>query len=394
MALKVKRAGADEYGTRIKVLLGGEPGAGKTRLSSTFPDVIYANANAGLMSVVDRQPPFVDINSIEDLTMLRLALAQEAKAREAILKVPVQTVIIDTLDDIQRLLVAERLEAQKKEAMAISDWGWLGDQMRAIIRSFRNLPLHVIFTVHLKTVEDAETGQTFVKPQLQGAMQDEVAAYVDVAGLLKASPVTRIVEGESRRMLVRVLQTSPDLRHPWLKDRSGKLPMELEVDLNRDYSRIFKLMFPIGGVAAPSEVAAEVDSSTSAPEPAKAAAKRPAQTAPSSQAAPVAPPEPAPPVEESSQPAEQLPGPLEQLPDSVQSELNGNADAASSSLGEPAAENGAAATNGSTNGSGVGLLCQECGDPVESEDQRDLSMIRFRKVLDRKCFVAAKTAKR
>jgi hypothetical protein len=39
------------------------------------------------------------------------------------------------------------------------------------------------------------------------------------------------------------------------------------------------------------------------------------------------------------------------------------------------------------------MICQECGDPIESEDQRDLALIRFRKRLDRKCFLSAKKAK-
>jgi hypothetical protein len=39
-------------------------------------------------------------------------------------------------------------------------------------------------------------------------------------------------------------------------------------------------------------------------------------------------------------------------------------------------------------------LCENCGDPIESDDQRDLSSIRFRKALDRKCFLAAKGAKK
>lgn len=278
MALLVKRAGANEYGTRMKLLLCGEPGAGKTRMSSTFPDVFIADAEGGLMSVADRQTAHISVESTEQLNELRRALSQPPAVRERQLGCPVQTICIDTLDWVQRLLVAERLADQKKDAMAIADWGWLGDQLRAFVRAYRNLDMHVVFTCHVRSVEDSESGATYVKPALQGAMQDEIAQYVDVAGLLRAYPTSKIVSGASQRVLTRVLQTSPDLRHPWLKDRSGKLPMELEVNLTNDFATIFSAIFPTREVVPPSVSVAPAPAP--APGTAKAAreaAKRPAQ---------------------------------------------------------------------------------------------------------------------
>lgn len=404
MALMVKRAGADEYGTRIKVLLCGDPGAGKTRMSSTFPDVIYANAEAGLMSVVDRQPAFVTITGTEQLNELRQNLQQTPTAREKLLGVPVQTVVIDTLDAVQRMLVAERLVDQKKDAMAIADWGWLGDQLRAIVRSYRNLDMHVVFTCHIRTVEDNESGMTFVKPALQGAMQDEIAQYVDVAALLRAHPTSKLVNGESRKVLTRVLQTAPDSRHPWLKDRSGKLPMELEINLTNDFARIYREIFPAGEVAPPS--ASIEPASAPAPGTAKAAreaAKRPAQppAAPSAEA-PAAPPAAAvvaaPDItpQEIPEPELEVPSPevgivreaeealLEGPGEVDQHPLNGNGSAAQAL--EAPQEVAVATAERPT--------CEECGEAIESSDQLELGLIRFRKQLCRTHFVAMKTAKR
>lgn len=146
--MRVMRTGNKEYGRYIKVLLCGDPGAGKTLLSSTFPDPLYASAEGGMMSVAGRGLPYVEIRSSEELLQLKNVLDQEKPVREQMLAqamgsdqpIPVQTIVIDTIDQISRILQDERKTANKKDALAIADWGWLGDQMRAIISGFRNLP--------------------------------------------------------------------------------------------------------------------------------------------------------------------------------------------------------------------------------------------------------------
>lgn len=401
MPLKIKRAGADEYGRTLKLLLAGDPGSGKTRLSSTFPNVFYANADAGMMSVVDRQVPFVDVDSTETLTQLLMALRQTPKQRQQILGAPVSTVVLDTVDSIQKILIEERKREQKKDALAISDWGWLGDQLRVLIRNFRNLDMNVVFTVHLKAVEDSETGQTFIKPGLQGQMGDELAAYMDVCGLLKASPTTIVKDGKQIRVLQRLLQTGPDARHPWLKDRSGKLPVDFDVDLTTDGPKLLKIIYG-GAPAAPSEA---TDAKAAAPEPkvTKAEKVQP-EPEPEPEITAEEPEEVSPPAGQAEpEPQPVLNGPSAETPEPVQQASNDEeefeleTDAGVEPVVEAAEVVVAAAESG--NGSVVhtapaeDMICQECGDTIESEDQRDLSLIRFRKRLDRKCFLSAKKAK-
>lgn len=248
MNITVARTSDKEYGRYIKALFCGDPGAGKTLISSTFPNPLYASAEGGLMSVADRAVPFVKIEAIEQLQIIRANLSQPAEVRQTLFGMPVDSIIVDTIDEVARLLVRERLEANKKEQMAMADWGWLGDQLRAIIRSFRNLDMHVVFTCHLKSAEDSETGRIFFKPAIQGAVGDEIAGYVDLALLLKAQPMSRVVGNETERVLYRYLQTYPDPTHPWIKDRSGRLPQEFEVTFENDFDRMNHLIYGEGEV--------------------------------------------------------------------------------------------------------------------------------------------------
>lgn len=381
-----------------------------TRMSSTFPNVFYANVEGGLMSVADRAVPFADISSSDDLNGLLQALRQPPKAREAALGVPVSTIVIDTLDAFQKLLVDERKRNEKKETMAIADWGWLGDQLRMVVRNFRNLEMNVIFTCHVKTDSDAESGQTFVKPALQGAMGDEIAAYVDIAGLLKASPKNAIKDGKTIRVLQRTIQTGPDLRHPWLKDRSGKLPFEFDVNLVNDGISLIQVIYGQAS-AAPSEVvearpAPEVKQAKLVEEPVAPVAKAPpvkATAAPKPEVAqPEIPKEAIPAHETPSQPEGQ---PEPEIAPQVVAALE-EVFSTTPKVAEPKltkSEGRRVATlvqeTPRTNGSGhevpdPSMICEECGKTIETMDQRDLGRIRFRRSLCRNHFLAAKEAKK
>lgn len=417
--LKMRRTGTEDYGRWMKLLIGGEPGAGKTLISSTFPNVLYASAEGGMMSVADRNVRTIDITGSNQLVSLRRSLDQLPNIRANFFDGPVDTIVIDTLDEMARILQKERLAETKKDALVMADWGWFGDQVRSIIRAFRNLEMHVIFTCHVKTQEDGETGSVTVKPAIQGQVGDELPGYVDLALLLQARTHNEIVNGENKRTVMRYLQTYPDPKHTWIKDRSGKLPMEFPVNFEDDYKRLDALIY--GGRPEAEEAPAEPILVGGAPAPVAAAPAAPVAAV----AAPVAPSAPAPapaPVAEAPAPVAeapaaalapaveippeglQMPKPpethYEPFPDESEEEkaerskLRPPLGPAENAVREesvvPAPETPPAAPVEQPSG---GLVCENCGGGIENQDQKDLSQIRFRKDLCRKCFTEVKNKK-
>lgn len=417
MGLQVKRTGSTDYGFYVKALVCGEPGTGKTLTASTWPNPIYANAEGGLMSIASRDIPTVDITSSGVMLDLKNALSQSPEVREKMLGVPVDTVVIDTIDEVARLLVKERLEQGNKDAMAIADWGWLGEQLRSMVRAYRNLPMNVIFNCHLKSVEDADSGTQFFKPAIQGAMGDEIAGYVDIAGVLTARPITEVINGKNHRRIVRILQTFPDVKRPWIKDRSGKLPMEFPVNFEDDYKRLHELIYgdvvdhqpevqqtivqpaeetgerETGETGKPQVPAGVPDAGrvvesvvekvkeaaavvTEAPKkrgrPKKDEGKdapEPEPSAPESDPAPSEPEVATPEVENVPVPTEVSSGPTA---DAVQEMTQESV---------PAPE---------TPEKAAWETCESCGGQVESQDQAELAKLRFRKHLCRGCFATAR----
>jgi hypothetical protein len=405
-------------------MIAGEPGVGKTLFGSTWPNVLYLNAEGGLMSVADRNVLTVDIEDSQTLLEAIVALRQDPKVREKIFGGGVETVVLDTVDEVARLLQRERLNETKKEAMAMQDWGWYGDQLRGILRGLRNLEMHVIFTVHVRSQEDADSGSVTVKPAVQGQVGDELPGYVDLALLMRANPVQKVVDGEVVRETARFLQSYGNSKYPWIKDRSGKLPSEIDINFEDDFKRLDQLIY--GGrdidrtvVEKPiSEEAKEKAAETIVSNPSVPAAVVPELGTPASDTpvaeSPVVPtktrtprakkdPTPVPPPgvdpetgevtkpDLTDDPHPPLPAaavitetePLIPEPAPVpepQPEPAPQVEAPKNKMGLP--------------DDGPPWTCADCGEEFDDPDQAALSQIRFRRRLDGKCFRAAKSAKK
>jgi hypothetical protein len=262
--------------------------------------------------------------------------------------------------------------------------------------------------VHIKSQEDSETGRTVYKPGLQGAMQDEIAAYVDLALLMVARPVNKVVDGATVREVARFLQTYPDAQHPWVKDRSGKLPMEFPIDFNSDYERMQQLIYA-NMPAAAAPVTSNIPPTQTPPPPSPpqrttGAAKTGPDQQPSLPDAPAATP-PAPESQPSPQSAEaETPDgtdapPTEPAPEPVTAPEPAPEPEPSA---EPPAEESVpeTGTTPETGATGVETAvedwqkCQGCGGLVENKDQADLSFIRHHEHLCRKCFAERKNKKK
>lgn len=241
--IKTLKTGNIEYGRWIKALIVGEPGSGKTLISSTFPQPYYANAEGGLMSVASRRLPYATIHSTDELNELLDYLKLPQETRREVLGAEVNTIVIDTIDEVQRILIRERLASEKIETLRMNDWGWLGDQMQGLLRGFRNLEMNVIFTCHVKDTKDDESGRVSYKPALGGAIAGDIPGYVDLSLLLTNRPHTVIEGNEAKQKIARYLQTYPEPAYPWIKDRSGKLPEQFEVNFEDDYQRLYDLIF-------------------------------------------------------------------------------------------------------------------------------------------------------
>jgi hypothetical protein len=240
LTLVIRTTGLEDYldgGTgRIKALIMGSPGSGKTRSSSFWPKPLLADCEEGRMSVADRRIPYAAITGTADMKALLTMAEAEGKRPKAERRF--ETLIVDTLDAYQRIVIQDYLRGAKKASMSgWQDWGHLEAEMNELIARLNALPMNVIINLHVKDTkvggdDDGEGGYLVKSPKLKGDLRDQIAAEFDLVGFMEAG--WEAVDG--KRQLARYIQWEPSPDKPILKDRSGRLPKRTPVTFTeRDY---------------------------------------------------------------------------------------------------------------------------------------------------------------
>lgn len=224
----VKRTGDEDYPKHIKALVQGPPKSGKTSLLATFPNPIIADVEwhqGGLQSVAHLDIPHITVDHSSKLDTLHMMLKDDqlrAKLAADVGRPSIDTVAIDTLDSLQELKKKERLADERRQTFQRDDWGWLLEQFQEMVRAFTSLPMHVVFTVHTKTVQDDE-GRLVNSPALQGAIQDQIAGMVGYS--LLSMRTVEIDQQTGQKYSNYTIQTEGDERNPHLGNRAaGRLP--------------------------------------------------------------------------------------------------------------------------------------------------------------------------
>jgi hypothetical protein len=122
------------------------------------------------------------------------------------------------------------------EVPSIREWGKNGEQVRRLVRAFRDLPVHTIFTALVSEDKDQKSGKMKAKPGLSGKLANEVSGYVDICSYMYTQIVT--AKDEEPKVCRRLLTGSIDTHVA--KDRSDRLPLVLE---DPNMQRIHDIIF-------------------------------------------------------------------------------------------------------------------------------------------------------
>lgn len=206
---------------RLKILVYGAPGTGKTTLASTIKEpTLVISAEAGLLSLQNFNLDVIDI-SVDDNGKLipkekrveRLAevfkylMGDEAREKY-------KWIFIDSLTEISENLIEslELLHPDKKDALKM--WGDYAKKMRSLVKTFRDLPhYNVIFTA-LDKAEKDDNGRRYMAVDVSGKISSKLPAFFDEVFWLHIE--------DAKDAQQRFLLTSTR-ENVVAKDRSGKL---------------------------------------------------------------------------------------------------------------------------------------------------------------------------
>lgn len=230
--LKTRRASDDR--SLPSVCIYGGPGSGKTTLAASafeVPDmnpVLHLNIENGTQSITDIYPDLeiIDIDRFKQLQDVYNDLYSK-RDFDAQTCYGYRTVILDNLTEGQKKGMEHIFQAEKLAAQGINftefamatfangGWNQSSEQMRKLIRAFRELPCYIILVAWELDIDKSENRHKWT-PAFTNKLAGEMPGMVNDVYRLSVE-----------RTGTRVLQTglSGDVV---AKDRTRKLPFKLE----------------------------------------------------------------------------------------------------------------------------------------------------------------------
>jgi phage nucleotide-binding protein len=221
----------------FNLLIYGDPGVGKTVLAGSahivaeMTPVLFLDIEGGTMSLRKKYPgvKVIRIEKFADLIRVWQALKDG--------KHNFKTVVVDSLTEAQKLGMYQIMAAAKlkdperdPDLAGIGEWGKNTEQIRKLVRAFRDLPMNTIFTA-LAMQEQLRSGGRRVKPSLSAKLSNEVAGFLDVVVYM----YNKTNDGKTERKLL-TLATEEFVA----KDRSDNLP---PVVPDPDMKKLYAVMF-------------------------------------------------------------------------------------------------------------------------------------------------------
>ena len=207
---------------RLKIVIYGPAGAGKTRLAATTGDpsaTIIVSAEAGLLSLRGED---ITVAEVKSLAELRAVYAYLRKGDH-----PYRWVIVDSISEIAEVCLGEEKRSAKDPRAA---YGQMAEVVVGTLRAFRDLPCHVVFTAKQDRTQ-TEGGAMLYGPSMPGKQLGPAVGY-----LVDEMFALRVTKGDDGA-LIRSLQTGPDGVYD-AKDRSGSLQHHEPADLSAIAAKI------------------------------------------------------------------------------------------------------------------------------------------------------------
>lgn len=174
---------------RMKVLLYGLSGMGKTTMAASFPRPLFLDLEGGMLSTRRVQPvlryprnPKESVKSYPQVVDFYNLVAQEKNPQ-------FETIVIDSLNELQ-LLVTQYVvtkftgvKRQYNDQMTLADYGKANRDFAKVVRLFLNLPYNVVFTAASTQKDFGEESDVMISPKFVGKqVGPDVQRMMDMIG--------------------------------------------------------------------------------------------------------------------------------------------------------------------------------------------------------------------
>lgn len=242
--------------TRIRALVYGETGCGKTTSLAALPEdrTLIAVSERGLLPLRHKNFRVAVLESWTDVRefakMMQLAIVDDRIVLEG---KPIECIVLDSLSDALAMAIRHIVEVDRRalfqergntnkpkgvydDLLALEDYNLLSSRMHAFLSATTHLPAHIIVTSLATSKEDKQTGKTRRVPAVPGQLADQIGRYFDL--LISMESMMRPGE-DGKPESIRVFRTANDGTSV-AKDASGVLPALMEAS----WPMVFKMIAP------------------------------------------------------------------------------------------------------------------------------------------------------
>jgi len=244
-------AKARDLDFKINALIYGEPGTGKTRIIGScdaVPEmrkVLIVDVDGGALTV--REPfPDVEIVRVENFKQLQGVYNDLRAGGHGF-----HTVGIDTITEVQKYNMTDVMEELKRRDPNRNEyvpdrreWGISSEMVRRMIHAFKDLPVHTIFTAHVKDEEDSNTGIKTKRPDLPGKLARQIPGWFDlVVYMYERETDKKNDKGEVVGKEVLRLWLTKNGGRTIVKDRTDQLPRIFKIEANEPtMAKVFPIL--------------------------------------------------------------------------------------------------------------------------------------------------------
>lgn len=217
MSITLKQAGSSEIPSTTNILIASHTSAKLTELSLQAPNTLTIAVGACKPVLALAGAMYVEVTDEESLYAVKVALDGTPEERKERFGFDIETIVINTVDGLQRVLLDNRLRENRRLNIENDDWNWITSRLHAIFGGLSELGLNLVVLSHLSNIGESSA----VKPNIIGNFNSQIHDYVDYAFWLDTYE-TRSVEGieEPIETIERgwTLRTRPDGNAPWIHD--------------------------------------------------------------------------------------------------------------------------------------------------------------------------------
>lgn len=177
----------------LNLFVYGESGVGKTYLGGTAADdkrtspVLFIDVEGGVTTIKERAD--IDVVTVRSMAQLE-KVATKLGQNVANGRIHYSTIVVDSLTELADLdmrVVMKDAYNRNPDKVDIDvpsprEWGKVRNHIRIIVRYFKDLPVHVVWTGHL-SVQEADLEKGIPRkyfPGFAGKLAREIPGFMDV----------------------------------------------------------------------------------------------------------------------------------------------------------------------------------------------------------------------